>query len=121
MYTDNDVYRIAVAEEPEFLFESMDFLENEVGVSEEPETTEETGFVDYTALLEEIIDKQDAIILVQMDTINALNVNQKKQEAQDAMNIYGKIKNGEDISIDDFTSMSEMDIDLSEYSPVISG
>lgn len=48
-------------------------------------------------------------------------VNQKKQEAQDAMNIYGKLKNGEDISIDDFTSMPEMDIDLSEYSPVISG
>lgn len=48
-------------------------------------------------------------------------INQKKQEAQDAMNIYGKLKNGEDISIDDFTSMSGMDIDLSEYNPVISG
>ena len=48
-------------------------------------------------------------------------INQKKQEAQSAINIYGKLKNGEDISIDDFTSMPEMDIDLSEYSPVISG
>lgn len=80
MYTDNDVFRIAVAEEPELLFETMDYLESEFGTEEETGTTEETGPVDYTALLEEIIDKQDAIILVQMDTINALNVNQKKQE-----------------------------------------
>ena len=48
-------------------------------------------------------------------------INQKKQEAQSAINIYSKLKNGEDISIDDFTSIPEMDIDLSEYSPVISG
>lgn len=80
MYTDNDVYRIVVAEKPEFLFESMDYLETEFGTDEELETTEETGSIDYTALLDEIIEKQDAIILVQMDTINALNVNQKKQE-----------------------------------------
>ena len=48
-------------------------------------------------------------------------INQKKQEAQSTINIYSKLKNGEDISIDDFTSMPEIGIDLSEYNPVISG
>ena len=80
-YTDNEVYRIAVAEEPEFLLESLDALKGEYSEPEETEAEEtETVEVDYTTYFEDIISNQQAIMLYQMDTINALNVNQKKQE-----------------------------------------
>lgn len=76
--TDNEVYRIAVAEEPEFLLDSLQVFETETEESEIEET--ETVEVDYTTYFDDIIANQQAIILYQMDTINALNVNQKKQE-----------------------------------------
>jgi len=76
LYTDNDIYRIAVAEEPELLLESIEPLKVQNGETEEVETTE----VDYTIYLEDIISNQQSIMLYQMDTINALNVNQTKQE-----------------------------------------
>lgn len=80
-YTDNDVYRIAVAEEPEFLLESLEALKGELVETEETETEEtETAEVVYTTYFEDIISNQQAIMLYQMDTINALNVNQTKQE-----------------------------------------
>lgn len=76
-YTDNEVYRIAVSEEPEFLTESLEIMED---TTSENETETETADVDYTVYLENIISNQQTIMLYQMDTINALNVNQKKQE-----------------------------------------
>lgn len=78
--TDNEVYRIAVAEEPEFLLESLEVFENELGETETETEDTETAEVDYTTYFDDIIANQQAIILYQMDTINALNVNQKKQE-----------------------------------------
>lgn len=75
---DNEVYRIAVAEEPEFLLDSLQVFETETKESETEET--ETVEVDYTTYFDDIISNQQAIILYQMDTINALNINQKKQE-----------------------------------------
>lgn len=81
-YTDNEVYRIAVAENPEFLLDSIEFMESEIGVNntDETETENETSDVDYTIYLEDIITNQQTIMLYQLDTINVLNVNQRKQE-----------------------------------------
>lgn len=79
-YTDNEIYRIAVAEEPEFLLESLEVFDNETGETETETEDTETAEVDYTTYFEDIISNQQAIILYQMDTINALNINQKKQE-----------------------------------------
>lgn len=79
-YTDNEIYRIAVADNPEFLLESLKAFENETSENETEIEETETADVDYTVYFEDIISNQQTIMLYQLDTINVLNVNQKKQE-----------------------------------------